>query len=64
MDKFIKRKNDRNMIENLLTKKELQVKLKVSLGKIDMMIKNGEIPYYRLKRLIRFDWNEIIKTLR
>lgn len=64
MDKFIKRKNDRNMMENLLTKKELQVKLKVSLGKIDMMIKNDEIPYYRLKRLIRFDWDEIIKTLR
>lgn len=64
MDKLIKRKNDRNMMENLLTKKELQVKLKVSLGKIDMMIKNDEIPYYRLKRLIRFDWDEIIKTLR
>jgi carbonic anhydrase len=31
---------------------------------LEHMIKNGEIPYYRLKRLIRFDWNEIIKTLR
>ncbi len=52
------------MTENLLTKKELQVKLNVSLGKINMMMKNGEIPYFKLKRLIRFDWNEIIKTLR
>lgn len=52
------------MIENLLTKKELKVKLKVSIGKIDMMMKNGDIPYYKLNRLIRFDWDEIIKTLK
>ena len=38
-------------MEKLITKKELSEKLNVSIGKIDLLLKKKQIPYYKMDRL-------------
>ena len=47
------------MENKLLNKKELSNYLGFSVGKIDTLIKNNKIEYYKIGRNIRFDINEV-----
>lgn len=51
-------------MENLVDKKEVMKLLNISKGKLDNMIKNNEIKYYRLGKVIRFDKNEVINNIK
>ena len=50
-------------MEKLLDKKEMAKVLGISEGKLDLMIKNEEIHYLRLNKLIRFEPNLVLKSL-
>jgi hypothetical protein len=50
-------------MNNLITKKELKDKLNVSIGKIDLLIKKKQIPYYKIDRLVRFDWFKVVESM-
>ena len=52
------------MRSELLTKNQLIKKLNISIGKIDSMIKNNEIPYIKLGKLIRFNEEEVYEKLK
>jgi excisionase family DNA binding protein len=43
------------MSKQLLTKNQLKVVLNISLGKLNTMMRNNEIPYYKIGRCVRFD---------
>ena len=47
------------MENKLLNKKELSNYLGFSVGKIDTLIKNNKIEYYKIGRNIRFYINEV-----
>ena len=47
-----------------VNKKELSEILKISIGKIDLMIKNGEIKYYKIGKSVRFKLDEIVKDIK
>ena len=47
------------MENKLLDKKELSNYLGFSVGKIDTLIKNNKIEYYKIGRNIRFDIDEV-----
>ena len=49
--------------DQLLTRKDLALKLKVSLRTVDNYIKNEEIPIIRYKGIIRFDFHQVMKVL-
>lgn len=52
------------MKENeLITRKELIEYLRISMGTLQAMMKNREIPYYRLKKRIIFRKSEINEWL-
>lgn len=48
----------------LVKKEEIMEMLKISKGKLDSMIKNDEIKYYKMGRVIRFDVDEVIEYLK
>jgi 5'(3')-deoxyribonucleotidase len=50
-------------MEKLLDKKEMAKMLGISEGKLDLMIKNEEIHYLRLNKLIRFEPSLVLKSL-
>ena len=47
----------------LLTKKELSEYLNCSIGTIDNLMKEGKIKYIKLNKMVRFDKEDIDKTL-
>ena len=47
-------------MEKLITKKELSERLNISIGKVDLLIKKKQIPYYKMDRLVRFDYCKVI----
>lgn len=47
----------------LMTKKELCKYLKCSVGTIDNLMKEGKIKYIKLGKMVRFDKQDIDKTL-
>ena len=51
-------------MNELVSKKEILEKLKISKGKLDSMIKNDEIDYIRMGKVIRFDEDKVLKSLR
>lgn len=51
------------MSESLVGKKEIIHLLKISKGKLDTMIKNKSIHYYRDGRIIRFDKRKVLESL-
>ena len=51
------------MNDNLLNKKEIMELLNISKGKLDKMIKNKQIPFYKNERIIRFNKNEVLNKL-
>ena len=50
-------------MNELVKKEEILKKLNISKGKLDKMIKNGEIDYIRIGKLIRFDEEKVYKNL-
>lgn len=51
------------MNEGLVGKKEIIDLLNISRGKLDTMIKNKSIHYYRDGRVIRFDKKKVLESL-
>ena len=49
--------------KKLITKKELCELLGFSIWNIDNMIKKRKIKYYKIGKLVRFDYNEITNFL-
>jgi len=47
----------------LLTKNDLKEYLSCSIGKIDLMMKEKEIEYFKIGKSVRFDKNSIDKFL-
>tara|TARA_B100000780_G_C21094123_1_gene441130 strand:+ start:1154 stop:1330 length:177 start_codon:yes stop_codon:yes gene_type:complete len=45
----------------LLSKNDLKEYLSCSIGKIDLMIKNNEIDYFKIGKSVRFDKNSVDK---
>ena len=50
-------------MESLVSKKEIMELLNISKGKLDSMIKNKEIPFYKNDRVIRFDKDKVLESL-
>ena len=38
--------------------------LSISKGKLDSMIKNNQIPYIRMGKVIRFDMEDVLNSLK
>ena len=51
------------MEEDLMTKKELSEYLNCSMGTIDNLMKEGRINYIKIGKMVRFDKEDIDKTL-
>ncbi|MDC1433939.1 excisionase family DNA-binding protein [Flavobacteriaceae bacterium] len=51
-------------MNELVSKEKLLEKLNVSKGKLDSMIKNNQIPFIRMGKVIRFDENEVYEYLK
>ena len=51
------------MNENLVDKKEIMKLLNISRGKLDTMIRNNSINFYKDERVIRFDKNKVLESL-
>jgi hypothetical protein len=49
--------------EKLLNKKGVCDLLNISLGKLDLMIKNKEIKYLKLNKMVRFRLNDIFELI-
>ena len=47
----------------LLNKNDLKEYLKCSIGKIDLMMKEKEIEYFKIGKSVRFDKNSVDKFL-
>ena len=47
----------------LLTKKELCDFLKISKSKIDIMMKENNIPYYKIGKNVRFNFDDLKQWL-
>ena len=47
----------------LLNKNDLKEYLNISVGKIDLMMKNNEIDYFKIGKSVRFDKNSVDKFL-
>jgi len=47
------------MEDKLLTKNELCEFLKISKSKIDIMMKENSIPYYKIGKNVRFDFDDL-----
>ena len=52
------------MSESLVDKKEIMRLLRISKGKLDYMIKNNEIDYIRMGKVIRFDKSKVLESIR
>ena len=48
----------------VLTRAELADRLRISEDQVDLMRKRGEIPSFRIGRLPRFLWHEVLEVLR
>lgn len=51
-------------MNRLVDKKELLEKLNISKGKLDNMIKNNQIDYIRMGKVIRFDEDSVFKSIK
>ena len=51
-------------MNELVDKKVIMEKLNISKGKLDSMVKRGEIDYIRMGRVIRFDEVDVINSLK
>lgn len=51
------------MEDVLMTKKELSEYLHCSVGTIDNLMKEGKIKYIKLGKMVRFDKEDVDKTL-
>lgn len=51
-------------MNELVTKEQLLEKLNVSKGKLDSMIKNEQIPFIRMGKVIRFDEKDVVEYLK
>ena len=51
------------MTEELVDKKEIMKLLNISKGKLDAMIRNHSIHFYKDDRVIRFDKNKVLESL-
>ena len=51
-------------MNKLVDKKEIIEKLSISKGKLDNMIKNNEIDYIRMGKVIRFDEDSVLKSIK
>jgi excisionase family DNA binding protein len=49
---------------SLVSKKEIMELLNISKGKLDYMIKNDEIDYIRMGRVIRFDEEKVLESIK
>lgn len=52
------------MTNSLINRKELAKMLKISLRKVDSLIKEGGIPLYRIGNSVRFDPAEVLDYFR
>ena len=50
-------------MDKLLDKKEILRILNISKGKLDSMIKNNEIDYIRMGKVIRFDREKVFNSI-
>ena len=51
-------------MNKLYTKKELSVYLNISMSKINLLLKNNNIPYYKIQKNVRFDIDSINNWLK
>lgn len=51
------------METELLTRHQLAERLNFSIGKIDLMVKAGEIPFFKIGRSVRFSWSKVMEAL-
>ena len=51
------------MEDKLLTKNEICEYLKMSKSKIDILIRGKNIPYLKIGKNVRFDFDDLIKWL-
>jgi len=51
------------MVDKLLTKNEICEYLKMSKSKIDILIRGKNIPYYKIGKNVRFDFDDLMKWL-
>lgn len=51
-------------MNRLVDKKEIIEKLNISKGKLDNMIRNNEIDYIRMGKVIRFDEDSVLKSIK
>lgn len=49
---------------NLVDKKEIMKMLNISKGKLDYMIKNDKIDYIRMGRVIRFEEDKVMESIK
>jgi len=49
--------------ERILTVAELAVYLRVSTNLVYKLTSMGRLPYYRVGRIMRFDWNEVKQAI-
>jgi len=53
-----------SIMSRLVSKKELSEILGFSVGKIEKMMKNGSLKYYKIDRNVRFDLDSIKDDLK
>lgn len=49
--------------DELITKKEVARRLKLSIRKVELMVNADEIPVIRIGRAVRFDWSAVLNAL-
>ena len=52
------------MKQNLITKNDLLKYLNISMGKLNKMIQNNEIPFIKSDKIYRFDIEEVLNKLK
>ena len=51
-------------IENLITLKELAARLQITESGAYKLVHQGKIPYWKVGRLLRFDWGDVLAAIR
>ena len=53
-----------NLEYNIITEKELSERLDISKVTLHKFRKDGEIPFFKVGRTIRYDYKEVMETLK
>lgn len=51
------------VIDELITKKDLSRRLKLSIRKVELMVNAAEIPVIRIGSSVRFNWAAVMQAL-